>query len=107
MPNKEIKKIIKKRLDINDDSQDEVIDYYINAAKQRIMNECWRDDYPPELDHVVVEMVTGKMSNESVPGITSIKRGDTSMSYDSSDAFHRTLERYSDELGYYRKVKVG
>ncbi len=103
----EIKKIIKLRLDIDDDSKDEIIDYYIESAKQRIMNECWRDDFPEQLNHVVIEMVVGKMSNEAVPGITSIKRGDTSMSYDSSDAFHRTLERYSDELGYYRKVRVG
>lgn len=104
-----MKKIIKTILSVkdDDDSKDVTIDFYIKSAKQRIMNECWRDDFPKELEHVVVEMVTGKMNSGSVPGITSIKRGDTSTSYDSSDAFHRTLERYSGELDRFRKVRVG
>ncbi|PIC72426.1 hypothetical protein CSV76_15390 [Sporosarcina sp. P17b] len=99
--------IIKEILNLTDDSKNLVIDHYIQSAKQRIMNECWRDDFPVELDHIVVEMVTGKMNNTSIGGITSIKRGDTSMSYDSSDAFHRTLERYSGELERFRRVIIG
>lgn len=71
------------------------------------MNDCWIDVFPKELDHIVIEMVKGKMDNNSIGGITSIKRGDTSMSYDSSDAFHRTMERYSGELDRFRRVIVG
>lgn len=100
--------LVSKAIITNEDnSKDGLINDYISAAKQKIMNECWRKDFPHELDHVVVEMVTGKMSNGATPGITSIKRGDTSMSYDSSDAFHRTLERYSGELEPFRRVIVG
>lgn len=101
--------LIKMRLGTSagDVSKDELILFYIEAAKQRIMNDCWREDFPYQLEHVVVEMIHGKMSDGAVSGITSIKRGDTSMSYDSSDAFHRTLERYSGELDMFRRVIVG
>ncbi|MBM7631105.1 phage head-tail connector protein [Geomicrobium sediminis] len=101
------KKIIKQLLEIDDELMDDVIEYYIESARQRLMNACYRDDFPLQLNHIVTEMVFQKLDNGSTPGVTSVRRGDTSTSFDSSDAFHRVMERYSEEIAMFRKVRSG
>ena len=48
---------IKLLLRIVDESQDLILNYYINKVKQSILNYCNRTDFPEELNYVLGDMV--------------------------------------------------
>lgn len=101
------------------------IDYTINSEIREILNFCAIDTLPSELEHVVVRRVLGQLlnfivqvrGNEGVNidsvGISSIKEGDVSISYNNSldkasliFRFIKNSKEYGkDELYSFRKLR--
>lgn len=97
---------IKKLLKLDDNDKDLELEYYIDLTTQAILDETYQEELNKELELVVIRIVlelykknnragTGKNnSTDIVPAISSIKRGDTTISYDTSS---NNINSLSDE----------
>lgn len=92
----------KMLLGLTDDEKDAVLTYHARAVVQKVLNYCHRDDLPDALVMIIVEMVVrqytawnadaaeaegggGGIESGGIAGIvSSVTRGDFSMSYDNS-----------------------
>ncbi|SDJ76316.1 phage head-tail connector protein [Salimicrobium halophilum] len=90
---------IKSLLDITNNSKDAKINAKIKLVKAAIQNECNRDDFPPELENVVVDYIV----KESMNATSVTARGSVSFEHNVSPA---DLEEYEPQLARFRQVRV-
>lgn len=134
METEDILSNVKLLLGIDDDSKDQILMYHIKSVIRKILNYCHREDFPEQLKEVATEMVIrqykawdsstsnagGGIVSGGVSGVvSSITRGDFSISYDnSSDAQESSasalslatddiLIDYRGQLNAYRKMVTG
>lgn len=112
----QIKQILRQETD------EGLLSFYLDLFRQKILNYCHRTDFPEELDLVLIDMVVNYMKNQAKEEetmaqggeISSITRGDTTISYGSKgtgegqgnlslDSF---MTSYIPQLNAYRKVKA-
>ncbi|MDO5096506.1 MAG: head-tail connector protein [Peptostreptococcaceae bacterium] len=101
-------------LGIKDNDSDELLSLYLEMAKQKAMNYCNRDDIPPEMELVIVEMVATKYKESQSAGggggaIESIKRGDTEIKYASgakTNAGADIFDSFTAQLARFAKMRT-
>lgn len=86
----EILPTVKMLLGINDNTQDDILNYYIQRVTDAILNYCSRDTLPPSLNSAVIEKVVAlHKADTGVSGsgeIQSITRGNTTIQYAQKQA---------------------
>ena len=95
-------------LGITDDSQDELIDYYIETSIRVLLNLIRMDDLPVELESCIERKVVQLMqSGFDGQRITQIDRGDYKVKYEYDSSSNKNL--FSDMMGelkpYLKKVR--
>ena len=85
---------------LDDTSQDNLINYYIETTKQKILNYTGQTEFPTGLDYIVEEIVYNKM-NGTNPNVKVVQRGDVSIEYSQNE-----LYPYRQELILYKTMKV-
>lgn len=116
---------VKLLLGITTDDKDALLMYHIKSCIQKVLNYCNREDLPDALMTVIVE-ITVKAYNAWLTGgtgggvvatgvVSSISRGDFSVSYDnSSEAVEAAqslssndfINEYKLQLYQFKKVKL-
>lgn len=99
---------IKMLLGITDDSQDELIEYYMNMSIRTLLNLIRLDELPIELEYCierkVVQLMQGGLDGQR---ITQLDRGDYKVKYEYDSGQYKNL--FSDMLGelkpYLKKVR--
>lgn len=96
---------------------DILLDMYLEEVRQSILTFCNRTDIPTELNFVyanmVIDLIAGennKTNSEANRVVTSIKEGDTQISYGSSISASESstieiLNNYKSQLLRYRKLR--
>lgn len=90
---------IKALLHISDESKDTIINHYISLYQQQIMNYCNLNEFPQELESLVIEIIVEKSTNQT----RVASRGDVSFQHNVSEV---TLDKYDSQLSTFRKVRV-
>ena len=89
---------IKMLLAITDDSQDKLIDYYMNMCIQTLLNLLKLEELPEQLESCVerkvVQLMQGGMDGQRV---TQIDRGDYKIKYEYDSSANKNL--FSDMMG--------
>ena len=99
---------IKMLLAITDDSQDNLINYYLDLCVQTLLNMIKLEDLPEQLNFVierkVVQLMQGGLDGQR---ITQIYRGDYTVKYEYDSISNKSL--FSDMVGelkpYLKKVR--
>lgn len=117
---------VKVLLGILDESKDGLLLYHIRSVAQKVLNYCNLEEMPDELLPVIVEMVikayNAWMQNSGSDGgfvatgvISSITRGDFSVSYDNSEeaaaasqslASDDFLNQYKLQLQLFKRMRT-
>lgn len=116
-----------KNLELNElDDLDIIIKKYMKNTINYVLIYCNRDDIPKELELIIIEIVEDLISTSSslslssdsstsdstCNNITSIKRGDTTISYDNSEVISSTqsninfIKDYESQLIYFKKMRL-
>ena len=89
---------IKMLLAITDDSQDKLIDYYMNMCIQTMLNLLKLEELPEQLESCVerkvVQLMQGGIDGQRV---TQIDRGDYKIKYEYDSSANKNL--FSDMIG--------
>ncbi|MBP3928108.1 MAG: phage head-tail connector protein [Peptostreptococcaceae bacterium] len=89
---------IKMLLAITDDSQDKLIDYYMNMCIQTLLNLLKLEELPEQLESCVerkvVQLMQGGIDGQRV---TQIDRGDYKIKYEYDSSANKNL--FSDMMG--------
>lgn len=103
---------IKRRLKIEDNLSDVLIEEYIEEATQRILSYCNINELPNELEFVVIQIVIDLLK-ENEKQIESITRGDTTIKYVNENYNKLTgaggaefLKNYIGILNKFRRVRL-
>lgn len=115
---------VKLLLGITTDDKDALLTYHIKSCVQKVLNYCNREDLPDALMPIIVEM-TAKAYNAWLTGgtggvvatgvVSSISRGDFSVSYDNSKeateaaqslSANDFINEYKLQLYQFKKVKL-
>ncbi|MCI7205863.1 MAG: phage head-tail connector protein [Clostridium sp.] len=99
---------IKMLLAITDDSQDNLINYYIDLCVQTLLNMIKLEELPEQLNFVVerkvLQLMQGGLDGQRV---TQIDRGDYKIKYEYDSSSNKNL--FSDMMGelkpYLKKVR--
>ncbi len=96
---------VKLILGIKDSSKNDLLNYFIESTEQKILNYCNREDFPRDLDNVLVEIVVDQYRQSNSGKVASVKRGDTQITYQNSNTGGADfIKNYKAELNRYRKV---
>lgn len=110
---KQISKITGEIIEFNKDleGKENVVEKYVKMVVNTVLNYCNRSDLPIELADVIFMMTTdilvgnGFITREK--NVTSIKRGDTSISYATSNASAESfMKNYTSQLVHYKKLRL-
>lgn len=103
---------IKRRLKIEDNLSDAIIEDFIEEATQRILNYCNISELPNELEFVVIQIVQD-MFKENNQQVESITRGDITIKYVTENYNKLTgaggadfLNNYIGILNKFRRVRL-
>ncbi len=100
-------------LGIKDNSKNELLSFIFESVEQKILNYCNREDFPKELEFILIEIVCDQYKQSDTDGgkVASVKRGDTQITYQQSNFNALTgsggadfIKNYKTQLNRYRKV---
>lgn len=92
---------LKLLLNIQDDTQDELLQVLISLCKDEAFNYCNLPEYSTKLDGAVIQMVIERYNRIGSEGATQQSSSGVSMTYDS---FYSDKVRWM--LNKHRKVKM-
>lgn len=118
----QVLELVKNRLEISDDSQNDLILTYVDEVGNRIKHYCNIDGLPNDLKFVwasiaqhIIFYVQGSYTGETADTISSVKIGDTQTSINqpnklNSPAFSNkviddVILNYKADLSPYRKLR--
>ena len=102
----ELLESIKILLNIEDESKDELLEIMIEDSKRAILDYCLINTYKKEFDSAVRELVVNAFKSSENEGVSSITRGNTSISYITIDS-SSFGEKIKAMLHRYKKIQVG
>ena len=89
---------IKMLLSISDDSQDNLLNYYINLCTQTLLNMLKMEELPEQLNSCIERKVVQLMqSGFEGQRVTQIDRGDYKVKYEYDSGAYKNL--FSDMMG--------
>ncbi|MCM1121825.1 MAG: phage head-tail connector protein [Ruminococcus flavefaciens] len=100
---------IKLRLGLKgeDTEHDEVLRLMLEDAVMVIMVFCNRDVFPVQLEYVARQMVVNAFYKENGENISSIKRGDTQITYTETISREDMTQEHRDLCCKYRRIRIG
>lgn len=96
---------IKILLGITDTESDALLGIMIDDARSAIISYLNRKDFPQELNFAIREMVVKAYKESTLGGVTSIERGDTSISYTAIDSSYFD-EKLLRAFSKYKKIRM-
>lgn len=78
----------------------------IQIITSNILVYCNRQDFPMALELTVAKMVCDMVSNMQYANLTSIKQGDTTLTFANPNTLKSKLEELAPILRPWRKLKV-
>ncbi len=97
--------MVKLLLGAEGSGNDELLSFLIESTTQKVLNYCNRPDLPKELELIIVEIVVEQFRNQNgEQRITSVKRGDTQISYQQSNIGADFIKNYKAQLNKFRRV---
>jgi hypothetical protein len=97
---------LKARLGIANETQDVLLDDYIQSYTDAVLNYCNREDLPARLEYVVIDLAERRFSRRGREDVQSLSRGDYKVSYAiSPQEAQDELKPYEGSLNRFRKVK--
>lgn len=97
---------VKTLLGIETDKQDAILQVMIDDAKAAVRDYCNRKAYPEQLDYVVREMVINAFNSNNEGNVTSIKRGDTQISYAEPITGAVFTDRQRSAMNRYKVIRM-
>lgn len=97
---------IKMLLQISGNAQDGVLNLMISDAKAQIRDYCNRKDFPIACEYVVRELVTDAFRTQNNEDVSSIRIGDTQVSYTKSITKEAFTEKQKAYLNKFKMVKL-
>ena len=97
---------VKTLLGIETDDQDAVQQNMIDEEKAAVRDYCCRKDYPEHLDHVVRELVVNAFNSNNEGNVTSVKRGDTQISYAEPITGEVFTDRQRSVMNRYKVIRM-
>lgn len=102
----ELLESIKILLEIKDSESDGILKVMIEDSKRAVLDYCIINTYKTEFDYIVRDLVVNAFKKQGNDGISSISRGNTSVSYETIDVDSFT-DKQKSFLHRYKKIKVG
>ena len=96
---------IKTLLGITDTESDALLGIMIDDARSAIISYLNRKDFPEGLNFAIREMVVKAYKESVLDGVTSIERGDTSISYTAIDSSYFD-EKLLRAFSKYKKIRM-
>lgn len=116
--------IQKVKMLVDESASDELIAFYLDMMRQRILNYCHRKDMPIELEYILIDMVAAYFNlrlnpkmvhDESGRGeVKAVTRGDTKIEYGASStqserqmmnqSIREFVGNYERQLNAFRKL---
>lgn len=93
--------------DEGDTSQDAVLQLILDDAAEAVKAYCHRKDIPKGLEHVVRGLVVSAVQADNADNVSSIKRGDTQISYTRTVTSDSFTEKDIKALNNFRRVRTG
>ena len=97
---------VKTLLGIETDKQDAILQVMIDDAKAAVRDYCNRKVYPEQLDYVAREMVVNAFNSNNEGNVTSIKRGDTQISYAEPITGAVFTDRQRSAMNRYKVIRM-
>lgn len=97
---------VKTLLGIETDEQDAVLQIMIEDAKAAVRDYCCRKDYPEQLEHVIRELVVNAFNSNNEGNVTSVKRGDTQISYAEPITGAVFTDRQRSVMNRYKVIRM-
>ncbi len=100
---------IKLRLGLKeeDTEHDEVLRLMLEDAVMVIMVFCNRDVFPIQLEYVARQMVVNAFYKENGENVSSIKRGDTQITYTETISREDMTQEHRELCCKYRRMRTG
>lgn len=97
---------VKTLLGITTQEQDAVLQIMIDDARSAVRDYCNRKDFPEQLDYVVRELVMDAFVVNAGENISSVKRGDTQISYHNAITKDAFTDRQRSVMNRYKKIRM-
>lgn len=97
---------IKQGIAEEDTGNDGTILIMISDAIDAICAYCHRKCCPDELEYLVRELVNGAIASDNIGAVSSIKRGDTQINYNTSITTDFCTDRQIKALNSFRNLKI-
>lgn len=105
--NETLKKIkIKQGIPEENKDNDDLLLLMINDAMNAVCAYCHRKHCPDELEYLVRELVNGTVTSNNIGAVSSIKRGDTQITYNTSITAENCTNRQMKAMNGFRTLKV-
>lgn len=91
----------------DDTSQDEVLALMVSDAADAVLAYCHRDFLPEGLEYLVRELVVRALQADGGGNVSSVKRGDTQITYTAAITKDSLTERDRHALNSYRRLRIG
>lgn len=97
---------IKQGIPEENTDNDGTILLMINDAMDAICAYCHRKRCPDKLEYLVRELVNSTIASDNVGAVSSIKRGDTQITYSTSITAENCTDRQIKALNSFRIFKI-
>lgn len=97
---------VKTLLGITTAESDPVLQIMIDDAQSAVRDACNRKDCPEQLDYLVRELVIQSFMLNNEGNVSSVKRGDTQINYNSTITTEAFTDRQRAAMYPYRKIKM-
>lgn len=97
---------VKLMLGIEDDKSDTVLNLMLRDAVRSVLDYCHIKILPPGLEPTVRSLVAQQFNIQNEGNISSVKRGDTQISYNEPIGIDSFSDRQKNVLNAYRKWKA-
>lgn len=98
---------IKLILGIETADNDPVLELMVEDAKRAVVIYCNRHSFPEALEHVARELVVNAFKAENGDNVSSIKRGDTQITYTNTITSDSFTPRMVQQMNRYRILRLG
>ncbi len=91
----------------DDTSEDEILMLMLSDATNAVLTYCHRNKLPMKLEYIVRDLVVREIQAENADNVSSVKRGDTQITYAQAITKDSFTEKDICALNAYRRLRVG
>ena len=91
----------------DDESKDDVLMLMLADATDAVLTYCHRNKLPMKLEYIIRDLVVREIQAENADNVSSVKRGDTQITYTQSITKDNFTEKEICALNAYRRLRMG